>query len=112
MMYILQNHSRIKARCCLPRSIHLEICCPCLLYAHTHQIAVDQAGALVAYLWRNRSLSKTSEQLNSIVGILIFNLILGGIQDTSIDNVGERSLLQGCHPTCLAAMQGGLSGDS
>ena len=47
------------------------------------------AGALVAYLWRNRSLSKTSEQLNSIVGILIFNLILGGIQDTSIDNIGE-----------------------
>ncbi|CAK0750465.1 hypothetical protein CVIRNUC_001993 [Coccomyxa viridis] len=46
-------------------------------------------GALVAYLWRNRSLSKTSEQLNSIVGILIFNLILGGIQDTSIDNIGH-----------------------
>ena len=43
----------------------------------------------MAYLWRNRSLSKTSEQLNSIVGILIFNLILGGIQDTSIDNIGE-----------------------
>ena len=47
----------------------------------------------MAYLWRNRSLSKTSEQLNSIVGILIFNLVLGGIQDTSIDNIGEHSLL-------------------
>ncbi len=45
----------------------------------------------MAYLWRNRSLSKTSEQLNSIVGILIFNLVLGGIQDTSIDNIGEHS---------------------
>ena len=48
------------------------------------------AGALVAYLWRNRSLSKTSEKLNSILGILVFNFVLGGIQDTSIDNVGER----------------------
>ncbi len=51
----------------------------------------------MAYLWRNRSLSKTSEQLNSIVGILIFNLVLGGIQDTSIDNIGEhRSAVQPC----------------
>ena len=64
------------------------------------------AGALVAYLWRNRSLSKTSEQLNSIVGILVFNLILGGIQDTSIDNIGE-SLGHVIHEIyCLPFLEG------
>ncbi len=59
-------------------------------------ISCCHAGALVAYLWRNRSLSKTSEQLNSIVGILLFNLVLGGIQDTSIDNVGEHQTSDNC----------------
>ena len=64
------------------------------------------AGALVAYLWRNRSLSKTSEQLNSIVGVLIFNLVLGGIQDTSIDNIGKHLLPCNCKAKCLILLQG------
>lgn len=46
------------------------------------------AGALVAYLWKNRSLSRTADQLTSIAGVVTVNLIMGGIQETSIDNIG------------------------
>ncbi len=46
------------------------------------------AGALVAYLWKNRCLERTSQQLTSIAGVVGVNLVMGGIQETSIDNIG------------------------
>lgn len=49
---------------------------------------VDTAGALVAYLYKCKSLSKTGEQLTSIAGVLGFNLVIGSLQETRLDNLG------------------------
>ena len=49
------------------------------------------AGALVAYLWKNRCLERTSQQLTSIAGVVGVNLVMGGIQETSIDNIGTST---------------------
>ena len=49
---------------------------------------VDMAGALVAYLYKCKSLSKTGEQLTSIAGVLGFNLVIGSLQETRLDNLG------------------------
>lgn len=46
------------------------------------------AGALVAYLWKNQHIQQSREQLVSIASIIIFNLILGSWEETSIDNLG------------------------
>ncbi len=42
----------------------------------------------MAYLLKNRSLERTSKQLVSIAGVVGVNLVMGGIQETSIDNIG------------------------
>ena len=49
---------------------------------------MDVAGALVAYLYKCKSLSKTGEQLTSIAGVLGFNLVIGSLQETRLDNLG------------------------
>ncbi|KAK9906739.1 hypothetical protein WJX75_007125 [Coccomyxa subellipsoidea] len=55
-------------------------------------------GALVAYLLKNRSLERTSKQLVSIAGVVGVNLVMGGIQETSIDNIGHAAgLLTGAY---------------
>ncbi|BDA46348.1 probable RHOMBOID-like protein 10, chloroplastic [Coccomyxa sp. Obi] len=55
-------------------------------------------GALVAYLWKNRCLERTSQQLTSIAGVVGVNLVMGGIQETSIDNIGHAAgLLVGAY---------------
>ena len=46
------------------------------------------AGALVVYLYRNKSLEKTNAQLQSIGTVMATNLLMGSIQETAIDNVG------------------------
>lgn len=71
-------------------------------------------GALVAYLWKNRSLERTSQQLTSIAGVVGVNLVMGGIQETSIDNIGHAAgmlvgayLGYGLSPTLLPAKDNG-----
>ena len=46
-------------------------------------------GALAGYLWKNRDLQRSTEQLIYIAGIVLFQLGLGISEDTSIDNTGH-----------------------
>jgi hypothetical protein len=52
-------------------------------------------GALVAYLWKNQHIQQSREQLVSIASIVIFNVILGSWEETSIDNLGDPSAMLG-----------------
>jgi len=44
---------------------------------------------LAGYLWKNRSLQRSTEQLIYIAGIVLFNLAIGMSKDTPIDNTGH-----------------------
>lgn len=53
----------------------------------------------MAYLWKNQHIQQSSEQLMSIAGIIIVNLVLGSWEETSIDNLGTpSSLTRFLHP--------------
>jgi hypothetical protein len=57
---------------------------------------------LAGYLWKNRDLQRSTEQLIYIAGIVLFQLGLGISEDTSIDNTGHIGALQcraASHPT-------------
>ena len=75
------------------------------------QAGVDlgMAGALVAYLYKCKSLSKTGEQLTSIAGVLGFNLVIGSLQETRLDNLGASLPLPSgtsiLHSSCHCAPQ-------
>lgn len=64
--------------------LHAQKTCAILM----SDVIACHAGALVAYLLKNRSLERTSKQLVSIAGVVGVNLVMGGIQETSIDNIG------------------------
>ena len=53
------------------------------------------------YLYKNKSLAKTNEQLRSIGTVMATNLLMGSIQETAIDNVGEPP---SCHLHVLAEL--------
>ncbi len=44
---------------------------------------------MAGYLWKNRDLQRSTEQLIYIAGIVLFQLGLGISEDTSIDNTGH-----------------------
>lgn len=46
-------------------------------------------GALAGYLWKNRKLQRSTEQLTYIAGIVLINLAIGLSEDTPIDNTGH-----------------------
>jgi hypothetical protein len=64
----------------------------CAQAAHSNACAWGAcgAGALVVYLYRNKSLEKTNAQLQSIGTVMATNLLMGSIQETAVDNVGAH----------------------
>jgi Rhomboid family len=54
-----------------------------------HVLAAAGAGALGGYLYRNRNIQRSSEQLLVIGGVVAFNLLLGIGEDNFVDNTGH-----------------------
>ena len=61
-------------------------------------------GAMAGYLWRNRSVHQTGQQLGLVAAVCAFNLLKGSDHRTAVENLGKGlSLLLACLPSasCL-----------
>ena len=47
------------------------------------------AGALGAYMWKNRGLQRNADQVFVILGAALIAIAWGARSDTFVDNVGE-----------------------
>lgn len=52
---------------------------------------LSRVGALAGYLWKNRSVQQSTDQLLSIAGFAAISLAMGSNDATTVDNVGKQS---------------------
>ena len=54
-------------------------------------------GALAGYIWRNRSIHQTGQQLGLVAAVCAFNLLAGSDHRTAVENLGKgRAWLLAC----------------
>ena len=64
---------------------------PDCAYTCEHKHYILCAGALGGYMWKNRAINQSSEQLLSIAGIAAISLAMGWSNETTVDNLGGSS---------------------
>ena len=58
------------------------------------------AGGLGGYMWKNRAVNQSTDKLLSIAGIAAISLAMGWSNETTVDNLGNISVLMlGCWET-------------
>lgn len=61
----------------------------CLSIIQTFADISVTAGALAGYMWKNRAVQQSTDQLLSIAGIAVISLAMGSSKATSVDNIGK-----------------------